>query len=84
MHVYKYYFQRAPAFKFCHSWMGSVISKNIDGSTIVEHVPKILEIVNTIHDKLARGLVSASKRDPISKIFRDLRLLKLTDIYYIT
>ena len=29
-----------------------------------------------------RALVCARKRDPLSKIFRELRLLKLIDIYY--
>ena len=61
---------------------GSIISKNIDGSTEFEHVPKQLKNVNTVHNKAVRALVCARKRDPLSKIFRELRLLKLIDIYY--
>ena len=61
---------------------GSIISKNINGSTEFEHVPKQLKNVNTVHNKAVRALVSARKRDPLSKIFRELRLLKLIDIYY--
>ena len=61
---------------------GSIISKNINGSTELEHVPKQLINVNTVHNKAVRALVCARKRDPLSKIFRELRLLKLIDIYY--
>ena len=60
----------------------SIISKNINGSTEFEHVPKQLKNVNTVHNKAVRALVCARKRDPLSKIFRELRLLKLIDIYY--
>ena len=59
----------------------SIISKNINGSTELEHVPKQLKNVNTVHNEV-RALVCARKRDPLSKIFRELRLLKLIDIYY--
>ena len=61
---------------------GSIISKNINGSTEFEHVPKQLKNVNTVHNKAVRALVCARKRDPLSKILRELRLLKLIDIYY--
>ena len=61
---------------------GSIISKTINGSTEFEHVPKQLKNVNTVHNKAVRALVCARKRDPLSKIFRELRLLKLIDIYY--
>ena len=59
---------------------GSIISKNINGSTEFEHVPKQLKKGNTAHNKAVRALVCARKRDPLSKIFREL--LKLIDIYY--
>ena len=59
-----------------------IISKNINGSTEFEHVPKQPKNVNTVHNKAVRALVCARKRDPLSKIFRELRLLKLIDIYY--
>ena len=61
---------------------GSIISKNINGSSEFEHVPKQLKNVNTVHNKAVRALVCARKRDLLSKIFRELRLLKLIDIYY--
>ena len=61
---------------------GSIISKNINGSTEFEHVPKQPKNVNTVHNKAVRALVCARKRDPLSKIFREPRLLKLIDIYY--
>ena len=61
---------------------GSIISKNINGSTEFEHVPKQLKNVNTVHNKAVRALVCATKRHPLSEIFRELRLLKLIDIYY--
>ena len=43
---------------------------------------KQLKNVNTVHNKAVRALVCARKPDPLSKIFRELRLLKLIDIYY--
>ena len=61
---------------------GSIISKNVNGSTEFEHVSKQLKNVNTVHNKVVRALVCARKRDPLSKIFRELKLLKLIDIYY--
>ena len=60
----------------------SIISKNINGSTEFERVPKQLKNVNAVHNKAVRASVCARKRDPLSKIFRELRLLKLIDIYY--
>ena len=61
---------------------GSIICKNVNESAEFEHVPKQLKNVNTVHNKAVRALVCARKRDPLSKIFRELKLLKLTDIYY--
>ena len=62
---------------------GNSISKNITrGTTNFEHVPKSLKNLNTVHNKAVRALVCARKRDPLSKIFRELNLLKLIDIYY--
>ena len=62
---------------------GEVLSvKTINGSTEFEHVPKQPKNVNTVHNKAVRALVCARKRDPLSKIFRELKPLKLIDIYY--
>ena len=62
---------------------GNSISNNITrGTTSFEHVPKSLKNVNIVHNKAVRALVYARKRDPLSKIFRELNLLKLVDIYY--
>ena len=61
---------------------GSIIIKNINGSTEFEHIPKQLKNVNTVHNNAVRALVCARKRDKLSKISRELRLLKLIDIYY--
>ena len=61
---------------------GSITSKNINRSTEFEHVPKQLKNLYTVHNKAVRALVCAGKRGPLSKKFRDLRLLKLIDIYY--
>ena len=36
---------------------GSAISKNINGSTEFEHVPKRLKNLNTVHKKAVRALV---------------------------
>ena len=43
---------------------GSIISKNINGTTEFEHVPKQLKNVNTVHNKAVRALVSARKTGP--------------------
>ena len=64
---------------------GNTISNNITrGTTNFEHVPKSLKNLNTVHNinKAVRALVCAKKRDPLSKIDRELNLLKLVDIYY--
>ena len=62
---------------------GNTISNNITkGTTNFEHVPKSLKNLNTVHNKAVRALVCAKKRDPLSKIYRELNLLKLVDIYY--
>ena len=62
---------------------GNVISNNITrGTTSFEHVPISLKNLNTVHNKVVRALVYAKKRDPLSKIYRELNLLKLVDIYY--
>ena len=62
---------------------GNSISNNITrGTPNFEHVPKSLKNHNTVHNKAVRALVCAKKRDPLSKIFRELNLLKLVDIYY--
>ena len=62
---------------------GSEISRNITrGITGLEHIPKSLKNLNTVHNKSVRALVCARKRDPLSKIFRELNLLKLVDIYH--
>ena len=62
---------------------GSEISRNITrGITGLEHIPKSLKNLNTVHNKSVRALVCTRKRDPLSKIFRELNLLKLVDIYY--
>ena len=55
---------------------GNCISNNITrGITNFEHVPKSLKNLNTVHNKAVRALVCARKRDPLSKIFRELNLL---------
>lgn len=62
---------------------GSIISKNLTwGTTNLHNVPNSLKNLNTIHNKSVRALVCARRRDPLSKIYRDLNLLKLIDIYY--
>ena len=62
---------------------GSEISRNITrGITGLEHIPKSLKNLNTVHNKSVKALVCARKRDPLSNIFRELNLLKLVDIYY--
>ena len=62
---------------------GNVISNNITrGTTSFEHVPISLKNLNKVHNKAVRALVCAKKRDPLSKIYRELNLLKLVDIYY--
>ena len=53
---------------------GSIISKNINGSTEFEHVPKQLKNVNTVHNKAVRALVCARKRDPLSLSNSQLQL----------
>ena len=60
----------------------TIISKNLSGITDFDHVPSQLKTINTVHNKSVRALVCARKRDPLSKIYRDLKLLKLIDIYY--
>ena len=55
---------------------GNSISNNITiGVTNFEHVPKSLKNLNTVHNKAVRALACARKRDPLSKIFRELNLL---------
>ena len=62
---------------------GNTISNNITrGTTNFEHVLESLKNLNTVHNKAVRALVCAKKRDPLSKIYRELNLLKLVDIYY--
>ena len=62
---------------------GNVISNNITrGTTSFEHVPISLKNLNTVHNKAVRALVCAKRRDPFSKIYRELNLLKLVDICY--
>ena len=62
---------------------GNIISNNITrGTTSFEHVPISLKNLNTVHNRAVRALVCAKKRDPLSKIYRELNLLKLVDIYY--
>ena len=62
---------------------GNSISNNITrGTTNFDHVPKSLKNLNTVYNKAVRALVCARKRDPLSKIFRELNLLKLVDIHY--
>ena len=62
---------------------GNVISNKITrGTTSFEHVPISLKNLNTVHNKAVRALVCVKKGDPLSKIYRELNLLKLVDIYY--
>ena len=60
---------------------GSDFSKNLQGITEFDHVPRSLKNLNTVHNKCIRALVCAKKIDPLSKIFRELNILKLVDIY---
>ena len=62
---------------------GGEISRNITrGITGLEHIPKSLKNLNIVHNNSVTALVCARKRDPLSKIFRELYLLKVVDIYY--
>ena len=64
---------------------GSEMNRNItNGITGLEHIPKFLRHLNTVHNKSVRALVCVSTRDPVSKIFGGLNLLKKVNKYYYT
>ncbi len=63
-------------------WGNSTAGNLTRGITGLEHVPKALRNLNTIHNKAIRALVCARKLDPLSSIYRDLNILKLVDLYY--
>ena len=64
-------------------WGNSIAGNLTRGITGLEHVPKALKNLNTIHNKAIRALVCARKQDPLSSIYRDFNILKLVDLYYL-
>ena len=63
---------------------GNTFAGNITrGITSLDHAPSKFKALNSAHNEAVKAIVCARKRDSLNKIYLDLKLLKLVDLYYL-